>query len=29
LTDAEAFIRAIHAAPDDAAPRLVFADWLE
>jgi len=29
LTDAFAFIRAIHAAPDDAAPRLVFADWLE
>ena len=29
MTDAVAFIRAIHAAPDDAAPRLVFADWLE
>jgi uncharacterized protein (TIGR02996 family) len=24
-----AFLRAIHAAPDDSAPRLVYADWLE
>jgi uncharacterized protein (TIGR02996 family) len=29
VTDAIAFLRAIHAAPDDAAPRLVFADWLD
>jgi uncharacterized protein (TIGR02996 family) len=29
MTDADAFIRAIHSAPDDAAPRLVFADWLD
>jgi uncharacterized protein (TIGR02996 family) len=29
LSDALAFIRAIHAAPDDAAPRLVCADWLD
>jgi uncharacterized protein (TIGR02996 family) len=24
-----AFLRAVHAAPDDSAPRLVYADWLE
>jgi len=29
MTDAVAFIAAIHAAPDDAAPRLVYADWLD
>ena len=27
--DEEAFLRAISAAPDDAAPRLVYADWLD
>lgn len=25
----EAFLRAIREAPDDPAPRLIFADWLE
>ena len=29
MTDATAFILAIHAAPHDAAPRLVYADWLD
>jgi uncharacterized protein (TIGR02996 family) len=29
MTDATAFVAAIHAAPEDAAPRLVFADWLD
>jgi uncharacterized protein (TIGR02996 family) len=29
VTDAFAFISAIHAAPHDAAPRLVYADWLD
>jgi uncharacterized protein (TIGR02996 family) len=29
VTDDEAFIRAIVAAPGDDAPRLVYADWLE
>jgi uncharacterized protein (TIGR02996 family) len=29
VTDATAFIHAIHAAPHDAAPRLVYADWLD
>lgn len=24
-----AFLRAVHAAPEDSAPRLVYADWLE
>src|SRR5262249_53969078 len=28
-TDDEAFLRAILAAPGDAAPRLVYADWLD
>ena len=28
MTDDEAFIRAIVAAPADDAPRLVYADWL-
>jgi uncharacterized protein (TIGR02996 family) len=27
--DLRAFLAAIHAAPDDDTPRLVFADWLE
>lgn len=27
--DEEAFLRAISAAPDDDAPRLVYADWLD
>jgi uncharacterized protein (TIGR02996 family) len=27
--DEAAFLRAAHAAPGDAAPRLVYADWLE
>jgi uncharacterized protein (TIGR02996 family) len=29
MSDEEAFLAAIAAAPDDQAPRLVFADWLE
>lgn len=29
MTHEEAFLRAIVEAPDDPAPRLVFADWLE
>jgi uncharacterized protein (TIGR02996 family) len=29
VTDDEAFVRAIVAAPADDAPRLVYADWLE
>jgi uncharacterized protein (TIGR02996 family) len=29
LTDADAFIRAIIAEPDDDVPRLVYADWLD
>lgn len=29
MGDREQFIRAILEAPDDDAPRLVFADWLE
>jgi uncharacterized protein (TIGR02996 family) len=29
VTDDEAFIRAIVAAPGDGAPRLVYADWLD
>lgn len=29
MTDDEAFIRAIVAAPADEAPRLIYADWLE
>jgi uncharacterized protein (TIGR02996 family) len=29
MTDDEAFIRAIVAAPGDDAPRLVYADWLD
>src|SRR5262245_23767474 len=29
MSDATAFLAAIHAAPEDAAPRLVFADWLD
>ncbi|MBO0700780.1 MAG: TIGR02996 domain-containing protein [Zavarzinella sp.] len=29
MSDADAFLEAIHAAPDDDAPRLVFADWLD
>jgi uncharacterized protein (TIGR02996 family) len=29
ITPADAFLRSIHDAPDDDAPRLVFADWLE
>lgn len=29
MSDEADFIRAIVAAPDDAAPRLVYADWLE
>src|ERR1700754_5023358 len=28
-SDDEAFLRAISAAPDDDAPRLVYADWLD
>jgi uncharacterized protein (TIGR02996 family) len=27
--DDEAFLRAIGAAPEDDAPRLVYADWLD
>jgi uncharacterized protein (TIGR02996 family) len=29
MTDDEAFVRAIVAAPADDAPRLVYADWLD
>jgi uncharacterized protein (TIGR02996 family) len=29
MTHADAFLQAILAAPDDDAPRLLFADWLE
>jgi uncharacterized protein (TIGR02996 family) len=29
MPDAEAFLRAIIASPDDDGPRLVYADWLE
>ncbi len=29
MTDRDALIAAIHAAPDDDTPRLVYADWLE
>ena len=29
MTDREALLAAIHAAPDDDLPRLVYADWLE
>jgi uncharacterized protein (TIGR02996 family) len=29
MSDQEAFMRAIIAAPDDDAPRLVYADWLD
>jgi uncharacterized protein (TIGR02996 family) len=29
MSDEDAFHAAIDAAPEDAAPRLVFADWLE
>jgi uncharacterized protein (TIGR02996 family) len=29
MSDADALLRAVLAAPDDDAPRLVFADWLE
>ena len=29
MSDRDAFLAAIHDAPDDDAPRLVFADWLE
>ena len=28
-TEAEAFLQRIRAYPDDDAPRLVFADWLD
>src|SRR5437667_9297562 len=28
-TDAEAFLQRIRAYPDDDAPRLIFADWLD
>jgi uncharacterized protein (TIGR02996 family) len=28
-TDHDAFLRAIRARPDDALPRLIFADWLD
>jgi uncharacterized protein (TIGR02996 family) len=28
-TDEQSFLAAIHAAPDDDTPRLVFADWLD
>ncbi|MEZ6127007.1 MAG: TIGR02996 domain-containing protein [Planctomycetaceae bacterium] len=27
--DRQAFLKEILAAPDDDAPRLIFADWLE
>src|ERR1022692_1698756 len=29
MTHEDAFLQAILAAPDDDAPRLIFADWLE
>ena len=29
MTDDEAFVRAVVAAPADDAPRLVYADWLD
>ena len=29
MSDARAMLAAIHAAPDDDTPRLVFADWLD
>src|SRR5688572_17915635 len=29
MTDAAPFLAAIRAAPDDDAPRLVYADWLD
>ena len=29
MTDGDALLSAIHAAPEDDAPRLVFADWLD
>lgn len=29
MNDGDALLRAILAAPDDDAPRLVYADWLE
>jgi uncharacterized protein (TIGR02996 family) len=29
MTEEDTFIRAIQAAPDDDAPKLVYADWLE
>jgi eukaryotic-like serine/threonine-protein kinase len=29
VSDEEAFLRAIHEAPEDPAPRLVYADWLD
>jgi uncharacterized protein (TIGR02996 family) len=28
MTERDAFIAAIHAAPDDDGPRLMYADWL-
>lgn len=28
-TEEGAFLRAVHAAPEDSAPRLVYADWLD
>jgi uncharacterized protein (TIGR02996 family) len=27
--DADALLRAVLAAPDDDAPRLIYADWLD
>ena len=29
MSDADAFLDAIFAQPDDDTPRLVYADWLE
>lgn len=29
MSDREALIRAVYAAPDDDAPRLIYADWLD
>jgi uncharacterized protein (TIGR02996 family) len=29
MVEDEPFLRAIHTAPDDVAPRLVYADWLD
>src|SRR6478736_3270237 len=29
MTDDEALLRAVLAAPDDDAPRLIYADWLD